>query len=242
LKTIAIIPSAGKGLRMRHTVPKQYIKFEGRPVVAYTLDAFERCELIDEVLLVVAPGDEEFCLNQIVEKFAFHKVLKIVIGGKRRQDSVYNGIKELDPDTDLVVVHDAVRPFVTPELISNAVGLVEGIDADGVVVGLPVKDTIKEVDKESFIVDTPKRESLWYAQTPQVFKKDILERAFAKAYSDNFYGTDEASIVERIGGRIKMIEGTYENIKITTREDLLIAEIMLRLARKKGKDESWHRI
>lgn len=231
MKVVAIIPSAGKGKRMGHAISKHYIRLEDRPILAYTLDAFDRCPDVNHVLVVVRSGEEEYCLKEVVEKYRIKKVLKVVIGGEKRQDSVYNGIKELDEDTDIVVVHDGVRPFVPPELISEAVRL--AMYVDGVVAALPVKDTLKEVAEDGFIKNTPDRESLWYAQTPQAFKKRVIEEAFIRAYSDNFHGTDESSLVERIGGKVKIIEGSPENIKITTKEDLLLAEFILRARRRR---------
>ena len=157
--------------------------------------------------------------------------MRIVIGGDRRQDSVYHGIKELDEDTDIVVVHDGVRPFVLPGLISETIK--QAMYVDGVVAALPVKDTLKEVSGEGLIKGTPHREAMWFAQTPQTFKKRVLEEAFVRAYNDNFYGTDESSLVERVGGKVRIIEGSPENIKITTKEDLLHAELILRMRKKK---------
>ena len=231
MKVVAIIPSAGKGKRMAHSVPKHFIRLEDKPVLAYTLEAFEKCPDVNQVLLVVRSGEEKYCLKEVVEKYQFRKVLKVVIGGERRQDSVYNGIKELDQDTDIVVVHDGVRPFVPPALISETIKL--AMYVDGVVVALPVKDTIKEVTRDGLIKGTPNRDSLWFAQTPQTFKKRVLEEAFMRAFTDNFHGTDEASLVERMGGKVKIIEGSHENIKITTKEDLFYAELILRSRRKK---------
>lgn len=239
MKVVAIVPSAGKGKRMAHTVPKHFIRLEDKPLLAYTLDAFEGCPDVNHVLLVVRHGEEEYCLNEVVEKYQFRKVLKIVIGGERRQDSVYNGIKELDSDTDIVVVHDGVRPFVPPALISETIKM--AMYVDGVVAALPVKDTIKEVTRDGFIKATPDRESLWYAQTPQAFKKRVLEEAFMRAFTDNFHGSDEASLIERIGGKVRIIEGSHENIKITTKEDLLLAEFILR-TRKKAFNAGWDRL
>lgn len=232
MKVTAIITSAGKGKRMGIATPKHFLHLEGRPVLAYTLDAFEICPDVNQVFVVARLGEEEYCLKEIVDKYGFKKVLKVVIGGKRRQDSVFNAIKELDDDTDIVVVHDGVRPFVPPELISETVKL--AMYVDGVVAALPLKDTIKEVNKDGFIKNTPDRELFWCAQTPQTFKKRVLESAFNSAYNDDFFGTDEASFVERIGGKVKIVEGSYENIKITTKEDLLLAEFILRSRRKKG--------
>ncbi|MBI5755444.1 MAG: 2-C-methyl-D-erythritol 4-phosphate cytidylyltransferase [Nitrospirae bacterium] len=226
MKVAAIIPAAGKGKRMRHVVHKHYILLEGRPILAYNIEAFEKCIGVNQVFVVVRSGEEEYCLKEVVERYGFKKVLKIVIGGERRQDSVYNGIKELDEDTDIVVVHDGVRPFVSPELINETVKL--AMYVDGVVAAMPVKDTIKEISPDGFIKGTHERESLWNAQTPQTFKRRIIEEAFERAFTDNFSGTDESSLVERLGGRVKIIEGSHENIKITTKEDLLLAEFILR--------------
>lgn len=240
MKVVAIIPTAGKGKRMGHAIPKHYIRLEERPILSYTLEAFEKCPDVNQVLMVVRSGEEEYCLKEVVEKYMFKKVFKIVIGGERRQDSVYHGIKALDQDTDIVVVHDGVRPFVPPELISESIKM--AMYFDGVIVALPVKDTIKEVFGEGFVKSTPDRESLWYAQTPQTFKKRVIEEAFIRAYSDGFYGTDESSLVERIGGKVKIIEGSPENIKITTKEDLLLAEFILRSRKKKVANESRNRV
>jgi 2-C-methyl-D-erythritol 4-phosphate cytidylyltransferase len=231
MKVTAIIPSAGRGRRMGHSIPKHYIGLEGRPILAYTLDVFEKCTDVNYVLVVVKSGEEEYCLNEVIEKYMFKKVLRIVIGGERRQDSVYHAIRELDQDTDIVVVHDGVRPFVPVGLISESIKM--AMYSDGVVAALPVKDTLKEVTGEGIIKSTPHRESMWYAQTPQTFKKRIVEDAFVRAYSDNFHGTDESSLVERIGGKVRIIEGSPENIKITTKEDLLLAEFILRSRKKR---------
>ena len=231
MKVAAIIPAAGKGKRMGHATPKHFMHLEGKPILAYTLGAFEKCPAVDYVLIVVRSGEEEYCLSEVVERYGFKKVLRIVIGGEKRQDSVYHGIKELDEDTDIVVVHDGVRPFVLPDLISETIKL--AMYVDGVVAALPVKDTLKEVSEEGLIKGTPHREALWYAQTPQTFKKRVLEEAFIRAYNDGFYGTDESSLVERIGGKVRIIEGSPENIKITTKEDLLHAELILRMRKKR---------
>ncbi|MEK6538346.1 MAG: IspD/TarI family cytidylyltransferase, partial [Nitrospirota bacterium] len=166
----------GKGKRMLHSLPKHFIRLENKPVLAYTLDAFEKCPDVNQVLIVSRSGEEEYCLKEVVEMYGYKKVLKIVIGGERRQDSVYNGIKELDEDTDIVIVHDGVRPFVSQKILSETIKL--AMFADGVVTAVPVKDTIKEAGDDKTIRSTPDRSSLWYAQTPQVFKKRILEEAF----------------------------------------------------------------
>jgi len=232
MKVTAIITAAGKGKRMLHSVPKHFIRLEDKPVLAYTLDVFERCPDVNQVLVVSRSGEENYCLKEVVEKYGYKKVLKIVIGGDRRQDSVYNGIKELDEDTDIVLVHDGVRPFVSQNTLSEAIKL--AIFADGVVTAVPVKDTIKYVGDDGIIRATPDRSSLWHAQTPQVFKRRILEEAYVRAYNDKYSGTDESSLVERLGYKVKIVEGTADNIKITTKEDLLFAEVILMMHRKKS--------
>ncbi len=232
MKVTAIITAAGKGKRMLHSVPKHFIRLEDKPVLAYTLDVFERCPDVNQVLVVSRSGEEDYCLKEVVEKYGYKKVLKIVIGGDRRQDSVYNGIKELDEDTDIVLVHDGVRPFVSQNTLSEAIKL--AIFADGVVTAVPVKDTIKYVGDDGIIRATPDRSSLWHAQTPQVFKRRILEEAYVRAYNDKYTGTDDSSLVERLGYKVKIVEGTVDNIKITTKEDLLFAEVILMMHRKKS--------
>ena len=217
---------------MLHSVPKHFIRLEDKPVLAYTLDVFERCPDVNQVLVVSRSGEENYCLKEVVEKYGYKKVLKIVIGGDRRQDSVYNGIKELDEDTDIVLVHDGVRPFVSQNTLSEAIKL--AIFADGVVTAVPVKDTIKYVGDDGIIRATPDRSSLWHAQTPQVFKRRILEEAYVRAYNDKYSGTDESSLVERLGYKVKIVEGTADNIKITTKEDLLFAEVILMMHKKKS--------
>ena len=232
MKVTAIITAAGKGKRMLHSVPKHFIRLEDKPVLAHTLDVFERCPDVNQVLVVSRSGEENYCLKEVVEKYGYKKVLKIVIGGDRRQDSVYNGIKELDEDTDIVLVHDGVRPFVSQNTLSEAIKL--AIFADGVVTAVPVKDTIKYVGDDGIIRATPDRSSLWHAQTPQVFKRRILEEAYVRAYNDKYSGTDESSLVERLGYKVKIVEGTVDNIKITTKEDLLFAEVILMMHKKKS--------
>src|SRR3990172_2349806 len=232
MKVTAIITAAGKGKRMLHSVPKHFIRLEDKPVLAHTLDVFERCPYVNQVLVVSRSGEENYCLKEVVEKYGYKKVLKIVIGGDRRQDSVYNGIKELDEDTDIILVHDGVRPFVSQNTLSNAIKL--AMFADGVVTAVPVKDTIKDVGDDGIIRSTPDRSAMWYAQTPQVFKRRILEEAYLRAYNDKFTGTDESSLVERLGYKVKIVEGTADNIKITTKEDLLFAEVILMMQKKKS--------
>jgi 2-C-methyl-D-erythritol 4-phosphate cytidylyltransferase len=190
------------------------------------LRVFEASPVIQDVLLVVPPGDEEYCLREMIEKYGIGKVLKVVVGGAKRQDSVYHAIKELEGDTDILVVHDGVRPLVTPRMVAESVEA--AVHFDGAVVAVPVKDSVKKVSPEGWILESPDRAGLWFAQTPQAFKKRILVEAYTRALAEGYYGTDDASLVEKLGYRVKVLEGSPENIKITTREDFFLAELVFR--------------
>ncbi len=238
MKTIAIIPSAGMGTRMG-SKRKNYLKLLGIPVLAHTLKAFEAATGVESVILVTPAADIEFCRRNIVEKYRLKKVLKIVAGGKERQDSVARGLAaaieegEDGSTPDIVVVHDGARPLVTPELIEAAIAAAKKYG--GAVVAVPVKDTIKEAG-DSFIKKTVPRENLWAAQTPQAFRTKILIKAHAAAARRGCLGTDESSLVERLGKKVALVPGFYENIKITTPEDLITAGGFLenRKARRGG--------
>jgi len=222
---VAIVVAAGRSSRMKLGQSKQYLPLLGKPVLAHTLFAFEKCSIIDEVILVVNQDDMEFCRNEVVGKYNFRKVSKIVKGGKERQDSVYNGLCLVSPLAETVLIHDGARPFVTSKIIAEAVSFLK--DFDGVVVGIPVKDTIKVVE-DDIIKGTSSREKLWMAQTPQVFALSVLRKAYEKAKSDNFYGTDDSVLLERMGYKVKMVTGSCENIKITTQDDLALAGEILK--------------
>jgi len=221
----AIIAAAGMSNRMKSKINKQFININGKPILAHTLEKFQRCKYVDEIIVVAREDEINYCKKEIVKRFGFNKVTKIVRGGKERQDSVYNGILALNGKTDIVVSHDGARPFVK---VKNIVDSIRGAVKYGAcVIGTPVKDTIKVVKDEN-IDHTPKRDVLWAAQTPQTFKKEILMEGYKKAIEDNFVGTDDSVLVERLGINVKMIMGSYENIKITTPEDIIIAESMLK--------------
>lgn len=220
-KVVAIIPSAGLGRRMGGR-KKNYLLLSGSPVLAYTLAAFEASTLIDAVIIAVAPGDEEYCRDELAP-FGFRKVSHIIAGGKERQDSVYNGL-EFAKDAEVVVVHDGARPLVTVDIID---AVIRSAFLNGAVIAaVPVKDTIKEVS-DGMVARTIDRTHLVSVQTPQAFRREILVNAFQKAKADNFYGTDESSLVERAGQTVSVVRGSYENFKITTAEDLLFAEGVL---------------
>lgn len=228
IRTAVIIPAGGLGRRMRKTRPKQFLELSGRPVICHTLEIFESCGSVETIHLVVPPGMEEFCREEIVKKSGFKKVSLVVTGGETRQESVFRGLTSLSQEFKRIVIHDAVRPFLTPELLEEAL-LQCREDVDGVVVAVPCKDTPKQVEADGMIASTLKREGLFLAQTPQVFWSDILKKAFDRAKTDGFQGTDDSAVVERIGGKIRVVLGNSENIKITTPEDYDQAQEFLRI-------------
>ena len=224
MKNIAIITAAGLGTRMGSIQPKQYLELNGKPILCHTLEKFETAKSIDAVVLVADANSLALVKEQILKKCACQKVKWVVSGGEKRQDSVARGLKNVPLGCEIVCVHDGVRPFITAELVDRSVA--EAKNHGACIVAIPVKDTIKRVDNEGRIVETVERSGLWRAQTPQTFRYDVLESAMHQAIAEDFYGTDEASLVERYGHEIYIIAGDERNIKITTREDLKIAEIL----------------
>ena len=225
MKTIVLIPSAGSGSRMGAKAKKPYLSLGNKPILAHTLLAFEQCSLINEVVLIVAEDEIDYCKTSIVEPFKIRKVNKIIAGGPKRQDSVWEGLKTLNDDCELVMIHDGVRPFVSQEILKKSVH--ETANSGATVVAVPVKDTIKIVSMKAEVLETIDRSRIWAVQTPQTFTRDVLKRAYEKAYNDRFYGTDDASLVERLGVKVKIIPGSYDNIKITTPGDLALGEAIL---------------
>jgi 2-C-methyl-D-erythritol 4-phosphate cytidylyltransferase len=234
MKADAVIVSAGKGHRfmegksIRPDHGKKQFHFLGeKPILAHTLDKFETCPLIRSVLLVVGKEDMDTCLKEVIEKYKFQKVSQIVPGGKRRQESVKNGIDALSKDADIVAIHDGVRPFVTRAMIEDSIHAAARYGA--VVLAMPVKDTIKMANPDGTILKTLDRESLWQIQTPQTFQVHVIKEAYSRAAEDAFVGTDDASLVERLGTKVHILPGSYTNIKITTPEDLLLATLYLKM-------------
>lgn len=227
MKTVAVVLAAGRGSRMHSDVQKQYMLLNDRPVIFYSLKVFQE-SFIDEIILVVGKGEKEYCQREIVDEYNFTKVKKIVEGGSERYHSVANGLKALEGE-GYVFIHDGARPFITEEILLRAYEAVREYDA--CVVGMPVKDTIKIVDENYFSKLTPNRETLWQIQTPQVFSiglaKEAYDRLFIKEEELRAQGiriTDDAMVVETLMEHsVKLVEGSYENIKITTPEDLNIA-------------------
>jgi 2-C-methyl-D-erythritol 4-phosphate cytidylyltransferase len=221
----AIIPAAGQGLRMGGSTPKPYLMLGDKPILAHTLQAFEDCPDITEIYVVAQENQLAHCRQNIIDRYQFRKVTQVIAGGEQRQDSVYNGLQALAADTEIVVVHDGARPLIHPQLISRCIQ--ETRRCGAVIVARPLTDTIKQVSSAGLIDRTIPRNALWAAQTPQVFTCPLLKRAFVEAYQQGFRGTDEASLVERLGHKIKVIEGSAYNVKITTPEDMVIAEAIL---------------
>lgn len=230
MKTVAIIPAGGFGKRMQGRLSKQYLPVDGKPVLVHTLSIFQLSPDIDDIVLVTPEEDIRTVGHTILEPWRITKVRHVLAGGKQRQDSVRNGLGVIGDDVDIVLIHDAVRPFISGDVIHRAVREAEKYGA--VTVGMPVKDTVKRVDQDGCILETLNRQILWMTQTPQAFRRSVIQAAYRKADDDQFYGTDDASLVERMGFRVKMIEASYENIKITTPEDLLLAEILIKRREK----------
>lgn len=227
IKSYAIIPAAGMGKRMGASINKQYLKLADLPIVARTIAVFEQFPLIDGIILVTPEEEIPYCREHVVEAGRFRKVLEIVPGGRERQNSVMNGLLALKSrigEDDVVLIHDGVRPFITAEILQESIEVARKLD--GALVAVPVKDTIKSV-RDGQVIDTPPRESLWQAQTPQSFRFRVIYDAHLRAEQAGFMGTDDASLVERLGGVVGIVAGNYRNIKITTPEDLILGEAFL---------------
>ena len=223
-RVFALIPSAGRGQRMG--AKKTLLTLGGRPLIFHTLGAFEEAGLIGSVVLVVPPEDVEEIKDLLGASKLFKKVSNVMAGGKERQDSVKKGLDAISGEFSHVVVHDGARPLVTPEVIERTVRA--AIEHGAAVSAVPVNDTIKEISN-GFVSKTIPRETLRAAQTPQAFEIELLKRAYNEASKKGFTGTDCSSLVERLGHRVKIVEGSYENIKITTKEDLILAESILKI-------------
>ena len=226
MKIVALIAAAGKGRRMNSRISKPFIPVSGKPILAYTIDKFEKCKSIDKIYLIVSPEEKEICHKNIILKYNFSKVQELVDGGDTRQDSIYNGLKALDRDTDIVVIHDGARPLVEETIIQDSIEKAQKYGA--AIAAIPIKDTVKKSDNNFYISKTLNREEIWRAQTPQTFKYDIILPAYHQAYKDKYLATDDAAIVEKYGHKVKLIIGPEENIKITTPFDLIVAEVFLK--------------
>lgn len=224
----AIVLAAGRGRRMQSDIPKQYMDLCGKPVIYYSLKVFEDFEPVREVILVAGKEDLDYCRKEIVDRYHFTKVGKIIAGGKERYHSVYEGLREVSPDSSYVFIHDGARPCVDRSVLERYMQDVRKYQA--CVCGMPSKDTVRIADREGFAQAKPDRTSVWMMQTPQVFSYTLILKAYEKMLAGCTDGiTDDAMAVERtMGRRIKLTEGSWRNIKITTPEDLELAALFVR--------------
>ena len=223
MSNTAVILAAGLGKRMQAGHNKQFIEICGQSVLTHTLTVFAQIPEIAKIVLVVRAGEEDTCQNMIPE-IAENKTV-LAIGGKERQDSVHNGIRAITWECEYILIHDGARPLITEEVFRRT--LLAAQNSGAAICAVPVKDTIKQADSDGNVLATIPRESLWAVQTPQVFRADLIRRAYENAYVHNHYGTDDSSLVEYLGEKIKIVTGDYENIKITTPEDIPTAEQIL---------------
>lgn len=224
-RTSVIIPAAGLGRRMKASVSKQYLQLNGKPILAHTLDAFENSPMIDEIILVINPEEQELCREQVIGVYPYTKV-KLAAGGDTRQESVYAGLQAVDPQTRIVLIHDGARPLIRDAVIRKSIE--ETLRHRASVVGVQAKNTIKVINEEGFVEDTPDRNYLVEIQTPQTFEYQLIKEAHQKAREAGVVGTDDAFLVEWLKIPVKIVIGDYTNIKITTPEDLTIAEAIIR--------------
>lgn len=222
----AIITAAGSGVRMGSKTRKQYLSLGGAPILTRTVQAFRQCGRIDEIILVVPAQDIKKCRRDVLRPFDLENAVQLVPGGGVRQESVFNGIRALNADCSIVLIHDGVRPFIDPLFILQCI---EGAEKHGAcILAVPASDTLKQTDGQGRITGTLDRSLVWLAQTPQAFKYDLIFEAHQNAALEGFTGTDDASLVERRGKPVHIIEGSRNNIKITTPDDLLMADSILK--------------
>jgi len=221
----AIIVAAGKGVRMKGSLRKQYLPLAGLPILAHTITVLGKCQVIGQIYLVIPQDDFDFCRERILNRIKIAANVNLVAGGARRQDSVYRALQQLDRGCRIVVIHDGVRPFVPQDQITACI---DGAQKFGsCILGIPAYDTLKQVDPSGNIVNTTARDAIWLAQTPQAFRYDLIKKAHDQAHLAGYQGTDDASLVEWLGAPVKIIRGSRSNIKITTREDLEIARALI---------------
>ena len=224
MKAVAIIPAAGVGTRMRSTSPKQFLSLAGVPILVHTLRKFSRCSSIGMAVVPMRKSDIA-SFEPVLDKEGLLVFARLVPGGIHRQDSVYSGFQEVDPHTDVVVVHDAVRPFVELESIDAVIA--EAHSSGAAILAIPCTDTIKQIDK-THVVTTLPRDKIVLVQTPQAFRYGLLKEGFERAHAENFYATDESCLVERLGHPVTVLRGSETNIKITKPADLPLAELLIR--------------
>ena len=219
-----IIVAAGKGKRMGSQISKQFLKLGGKEILAHTVERFEQFSKIQEIVLVTGKDNIED-VKAMVKDYGWQKVRAVVVGGKERQDSVKCGLNALCAKSEIVLIHDGVRPFISEDMIDRSIATAQKHGA--CVLGVAAKDTMKICDENGIVIETPKRSALRHIQTPQTFQRKLIENAYEKAEQEGFFGTDDASVAEFAGAEIKVIQGSYQNIKITTKEDLLVGACFL---------------
>lgn len=218
----AVIPAAGQGLRMGTPLQKQFLDLWGKPVLARTLDVFERCAGIDRIILVAPVDRLAFCRDEIIDRYAFQKVRDVIPGGKERQDSVFNGLCAVPTATDLVAIHDGVRPLVSVELIEQTI--LAAYEKGAAVAAQPARETVKLSEDGATVVRTLDRNRVFLAQTPQTFRRTLIWEAHKQAKERRFYATDDSMLMEELGHTVQIVPGIPQNIKITTPADLKLAE------------------
>lgn len=214
-----IIPAAGQGRRMNSDVSKQYIEIDGKPIIVFTLEKFQELSWIDDIILVVGENEIDYAQKYIKNKYGFTKISKVILGGGDRQDSVYEGLKAMDEKNDIVLIHDGVRPMIDSDTIKKIIE--ETYKHKACVLGVNVKDTIKIIDEKGFVKETPNRNQLYAIQTPQAFERALILSAYKRGHDESFKATDDAMLIEQFTTiKVKIVEGSYSNFKITTPEDI----------------------
>jgi 2-C-methyl-D-erythritol 4-phosphate cytidylyltransferase len=237
----AIITAAGKGTRIKSNISKQFIHIYGKPILAHTIKVFQNCEKIDEIFVVVPKGFRNYCKEEIIVRYGFSKVKELIEGGDVRQKSVYNALRRISKECEIVSIHDGVRPLVTSKEISDLITELirqnkKDSEVKGIILAAPAYETVKKIGSDDNIDHTITRSQVCMAQTPQTFfYKDIM-LAYEKAIEENFTGTDDSSLIERVGAKVKVAMGRHENIKITTPMDLFLAELIMRRNGNKEKE------
>lgn len=228
VRVAAIVPAAGSGTRMGTKTKKQFLALAGIPLLGHALKTLETCPVVRSIVIVAGPGEEDYCRSAVVEKLGLNKVAAIVPGGKERQDSVYSGLLALSPEFDIIVVHDGARPLFSLNILESVIAAAQTHGAAACAV--PAKDTVKLADENNFVTRTLPRNRTWLVQTPQAFRRELIMEAHRRARADNLLTTDDTALVESIGGQVKIVMGSYENIKITTPDDLELAAAIIRAA------------
>ncbi len=224
-RVVAVVPAAGRGHRMGTQTPKQYLMLGGLPLLVHSLRVLEASDAISAVVLATPQADLDYCRQDIVGRYGFKKVRQVVAGGAERQDSVRLGLAAAGSEAEIVLVHDAVRPFLTTSMIAEVVDAAAKHGA--AIVAIPMRDTVKRAGLDGLIEETVDRKPLWLAQTPQAFKRTLLEEAHAIALRDGFRATDDSQLIEHLGHRVAIVEGSTDNIKVTRPEDLAMGESIL---------------